>query len=377
MTRHRRGPGLLPRPLALLGALALAAGTAAAVRLLPEGAAPSPEPPPARPPVAGPPVTASPAERPRTAFVAFVDTAREPAFDLPAYSRRTGVRQYALGHLVAGGDGCAPQWSGTLAPVRDGTPAEPGGGPGRYEPEADLVAHGTPLPAPAVSAVAGREGLLDPGRNPVAGRIGRLRALGGDAAPVFGGPAGRELAATCTRPGGLAAAYRRVVGAFGAAAIDFEVRDSADRAAVLRRARAIHAVQRERRLRVGFTLPLSRDGLAGSDVAMLRATRLAGAEVGTVNLLVPIPPGGARLGRTAAAVRAAAGQIARAQGLAGPAEAWPRIALTPVLSGPYDLSERDARTLAGYAARQGLAWLSLRGVSPKPDVSRILWRSPP
>lgn len=204
--------------------------------------------------------------------------------------------------------------------------------------------------------------------------------MGGDAAPVFGGPGGPELAATCTRPGGLAAAYRRVVGAFDAAAVDFEVRDSADRAAVLRRARAIHAVQRERRLRVSFTLPLRRDGLAPGDAAMLRATHEAGAEVATVNLLAPIEPRastGARLGRVAASVRAAAEQIAPAQGLADPGQVWRRIALTPVLADAGDLSERDARVLTDYAARHGLAWLSLRGVTPKPDVSRILWRTPP
>jgi hypothetical protein len=77
----------------------------------------------------------------------------------------------------------------------------------------------------------------------------------------------------------------------------------------------------------------------------------------------------------ATAVRAAGEQIARAQGLAEPGEAWRRIALTPVLAGRDDLSELDARKLAAYAAHHGLAWLSLRGVTPEPDVSRILWRT--
>ncbi|KAB8192189.1 hypothetical protein FH608_026185 [Nonomuraea phyllanthi] len=336
MPRHKREPGTLPRPIAILGALALAGATAMAVRLLPAGAAPAPEPPPVarHTPAASSPVAAEP----EPSFVAFVDTAREPGFDLSKDARRTGVRHYALGHLVAGDDGCAPKWNG---------------------PD--------------------QAGPLDPGKNPVANRISRLRALGGDAAPVFGGPDGRELARTCTRPGGLAAAYRRVVGAFDAAAIGFEVRDSADRAAVLRRARAIHAMQRERRLRVSFTLPLKPYGLTSGDVAMLRATRLAGAEVGTVNLLAELEPRGApegRLRRVAAAVLAARDQIARAQGLEDPQDAWRRIALTPVLASADDLTEVEARTLAAYAARHELAWLSLRGAAPKPDVSRILWRTP-
>ncbi|MBB6547996.1 hypothetical protein [Nonomuraea rubra] len=381
MPRHQREPGLLPRPLAVLGALALAAGTAAAVRLLPADAAPPPRPPVARSPATTPAAPAGPVP---AAFVAFVDTAREPTFDLPAQARRTGVRRYALGHLVAGGDGCSPKWSGLLtsdSPSPAGRPDQDGTSPaGR----ARLVDSEGPSPTGLVDAdgalAAGRTFPLDPGRNPVANRIGRLRAMGGDAAPVFGGPGGKELAATCTRPGGLAAAYRRVVGAFDAAAVDFEVRDSDDRAAVLRRARAIRAVQRERRLRVSFTLPLRRDGLAPGDAAMLRATREAGAEIETVNLLADVEPRGtrgARLGLVAAAVRAAAEQIAPAQGLADPGQVWRRIALTPVLADAGDLTERDARTLTEYATRHGLAWLSLRGVTPKPDVSRILWRTPP
>ncbi|MEV4574340.1 hypothetical protein AB0K16_13875 [Nonomuraea jabiensis] len=336
MPRHKREPGTLPRPLAILAALALTGATGAIVRLLPAGATLAPRPPVVRhTPAASPPVAAEP----QAAFVEFVDTAREPEFDLPKETRRTGVRRYALGHLVAGDDGCAPKWNG----------------PSQSDP-------------------------LDPGQNPVANRIGRLRALGGDAAPVFGGPEGQELADTCTRPGGLAAAYRRVVGAFDADTIDFEVSDSKDEAAVLRRARAIYAMQRERPLQVSFTLPLKPDGLGPGDVAMLRATRQAGAEIGTVNLLADIEPRGApdgRLRRVAEAVLAARDQIAQAQGLDDPEQAWPRIALSPVLAGEGDLNEVDARTLAAYAARHGLAWLSLRGVAPKPDVSRILWQTSP
>ncbi|TDD01380.1 hypothetical protein E1292_26090 [Nonomuraea deserti] len=327
MPRHTREPGLLPRPLAILGALALVAGTGAAIRLLPADGAP---PPAAPPPVARPSPSLSPVvseEPPPTTYVTFVDTAGEPEFDLPALSRRTGVRQYALGHLVAGGEGCVPTWTGSPAP-------------------------GKP--------------------------IGRLRALGGDAVLVFGGPGGRELATTCTRPGALATAYRRIVGTYDAAAVDFEVRDSADKAAVLRRARAIHTLQQERDLRVSFTLPLRPGGLSPADAAMLRTTRRAGADIGTVNLLAALGRSTAhriRLGRVATAVRAARVQIARAQDLDDPREAWERIALTPVLAGGSDLGASDARTLAAYATRHRLAWLSLRGAEPPQGVSRILWRA--
>ncbi|MEO3885661.1 hypothetical protein [Nonomuraea sp. B5E05] len=327
MPRHTREPGLLPRPLAILGALALVAGTGTAIRLLPADGRP---PPAASPPVARPSPSLSPVvseEPPPTTYVTFVDSAREPEFDLPARYHRTGVRRYALAHLVTGGDGCVPTWTGSPAP-------------------------GKP--------------------------IGRLRALGGDAVLVFGGEGERELAATCTRSGALATAYREIVGAYGATAIDFEVRDSADKAAVLRRARAINALQQERDLRVSFTLPLKPGGLSSADAAMLRTTRRAGADIGTVNLLAALGPRTAhrsRLGRVATAVRAARAQVARAQGLDDPGEAWERIALTPVLAGGSDLRASDARTLAAYATRHRLAWLSLRGAEPPQGVSRILWRA--
>jgi chitinase len=428
MPRHKRGPGLLPRPLAILGALALTAATGVAIRLLPAGAAQSP--PPQSPSAArhSPAVSPAVAAASATAFVGFVDTAREPGFDLPAVARRTGVRHYALGHLVATGtDGCTPKWAGPLEPASDstdstdrdagGTDPDEGGGEGTDEPdadgsdpaerdaegtgsqeshtdgidpdtgEADSVepdADGTGTSEPDADETgteepdgpdAGRGDPLDPGENPVANKIGRLRALGGDAVPVFGGPEGEELATTCTRPGGLAAAYRRVVGAFDAAAIDFEISDSENGAAVLRRARAIRAMQRERPLRVSFTLPLKPYGLGAGDVAMLRTTRQAGAEVGTVNLLAAMEPRSGpdgRLRRLSTAILLARDQIAQAQHLPDAAQAWRRIALTPVLTGEGDLSEFEARTLTGYAARHGLAWLSLRGVTPSRQVSRIL-----
>lgn len=331
MSRHKREFGTLPRPLAVLAALALTGATGLAIRMLPAGATPEPRPA-ALPAPSPPPRQAVAAEEPPPSFVGFVDTVRDPGFDLPAESRRTGVTLYALGHLVSGGDdGCVPRWAG----------------------------------APR------------PGGDPVASRLGGLRAAGGDAYPVFGGPAGRELAVACTRPGGLATAYRRAVGEFGATSADFEIRD-ADAAAALRRARAIHALQQELPLRVSFTLRLERDGLDEADLAMLRATRRAGARVDTVNLLAEVEPRGApegRLSRLASAVRAAAGQVAQAHDLPDHGQAWRRIALTPVLGHGGDLDESDAHKLSAYAVRHGLAWLSLRGAAPKPDVSRILWRT--
>lgn len=324
-SRRRRPAGTLPRPLAFLAAGALAVATGAAISLLPARAVLQPQPGAERPPV--PSVTPSPTPAPTpppgpSGFLTFVDTAADPGFDLPADARRTGVRWYLLGHLRAAAGGCAQRWAGRLAF----------------------------------------------GHDPVAAGVGRLRALGGDAGLVFAG----ETAATCTDQRTLAAAYRSAIGAFDARFVHFEPAQQESRETVRRRARVIRTLQAERPLRVGFTLRLRDGGIAARDAELLRITQEAGAAVDTVNVLAGIeppdaPPG--RLGRMAKTVRAAREQIEKAS-----RPARPRLALTLVLSGPQHLNAADARKLAAFATRHRLAWLSLRGADPGPDVARVLHR---
>ncbi|SFK78633.1 hypothetical protein SAMN05216275_13533 [Streptosporangium canum] len=343
--RRTREPGTPPRSLVALASVALVAGTGLAIWVLPAetggwaraGQAPHVRvgPPrlatrPAADQAPGP-APPSPAGVRPSGFVTFVDTVRDPLYNLTRAARRSNVRWFTLGHLTAGQHDCTPGWGG--GQEQDG--------------------------------------------NPVADRLGRLRAAGGDAGLAFGGPVGRELAAACTDLGRLTAAYRRTVGAFGATYIDFEVQDPGDDGAVLRRAGAITALQREaaargRPLTVSFTLPATGTGLAPGDEAMLRSTRQAGAEITAVNLLTPIrraPSGRADLRPVASAVRAAHVQVARSLGVP---TAWHRIALTPVLAGSGDLTASDARKLVAFTTRNGLAWLSTRGAAPTSDVARLL-----
>ncbi|WP_067183537.1 hypothetical protein [Microtetraspora niveoalba] len=367
--RGEREPGTPPRPLVALAAAALVAGTGYAMWLLPARAIPdAPDPAPSTPagaaqggatglgPVAAsaaatapaPAVTAGSAVAWRSSdqvapipvgardggpsgYVVFVDAVRDPGFDLAGAARSTGAGWYTLGHLAAGPDGCTPRWGG----------------------------------------------VVEQGGNPAANGLGPLRALGGDAGIAFGGPSGRELAQTCRDPGLLLAAYRRVIGAFDPAVIDFEVRDSADEAATARRAAAVGQLQREaaaagRPLAVTFTLPASESGLSTADAAMLRSARAAGVEILAVNLLVPFRPGGSGdLHRLAVAARAARAQFAYALGVTG-REAWRRMGLAPVLTSPRDLGGGRARRLADFRARNGLAWVSIRGARPDDDVVRVL-----
>ncbi|GAA3025733.1 hypothetical protein [Streptosporangium longisporum] len=342
-TLRAREPGTPPRSLVVLASVALVAGTGTAIWLLPSGAtgewsargdraAAAPPSGTPRPAASGrrPAVDREAAVSRPSGFVTFVDAARDPRFDLPRAVRTDHVRWFTLGHLTAGQKGCVPTWGG----LRD------------------------------------RDGA------PVADRLGRLRAAGGKAGLAFGGPSGRELASACTDPERLAAAYRRAITAFGAAYIDFELHGPAATATVRRRARAITVLQREaaregRSLAVSFTLPVTGAGLARHDQEMLRATRAAGAEISTVNLLAPVgaPAAGARLRPVASAVRAAHPQVARSLGRA---TAWDRIALTPVLAGHGRLTRLDARRLAAFTSRNRLAWLSTRGVALTPELTRLL-----
>lgn len=347
----------MPRPLVALSATALVAGTGAALWFLPAEARPEWAAPAsvAQPKIIVQPVMVARTPEPRitaeapqpatapepvraggpSGFVTFVDAVHHPRFDLPATARRTGVRWYTIGHLTAGQDGCTPKWGG----------------------------------------------VVDQSRNPVANRIARLRAQGGEAGLAFGGPSGDELSATCDSETRLLAAYRRVVGAFGLTTIDFEVRDSADAAATRRRAAAIVALQRDARengrpLAVSFTLPAAETGISPADRDMVRATREAGAEISTVNLLVPFKPAAdGNVARTMTTAKAAHAQIGWALGATG-RSCWQRMGVTPVLVSAQDLSLDRARRLVDFQAKEDLALLSVRGARPADAVSRLLGTSP-
>ena len=345
--RHTREAGNPPRFLVMLGAVALVTTTGVALWLLPAqmradwGSAPEPTRSlaAAEPPLAGDPVrpSAQPSPAPGRAhtsrpsgYMGFVDAIRNPRFDLSANARRTGILWYTVGHLTAGLDGCTPTWDGTAD--RD-----------------DLVAD----------------------------RIDRLRAHGGDAGLAFGGPYGPELSASCASQTRLAEAYQRMIDAFEPVAIDFELSDPGDAATVERRAVVIATLQHEaqdarRPLGVTFTLPVTEDGLLPAHADMLRATHDAGAEIDTVNLLMRFVPGSRdNLRRLSVAARSAHAQLEEALGVTGRA-GWQRMALTPVLVSPDDLSFSEAERLLAFRSRTGLAWLSVRGARPADDVLRLL-----
>jgi hypothetical protein len=260
-------------------------------------------------------------------FAPYVDATLYPLFSLVPTARSTGVKQFNLAFVVAGGGvGCTPEWGG-------------------------------------VTAI---------GADPVAAQIGALRAIGGDVRISFGGENGSELAQTCTSVSRLEAAYQQVISAYDVNKADFDIEGAAiaDTAANARRDRALAALQaRDKDLQISFTLPVLPSGLTAQGVAVLTGAVKAGVRISAVNVMAMdygdgvAPEPGGKMGRYAIeAVTATDAQVARVLGVSARA-AWSKLAVTALI-GVNDISDEiftvaNARQLTAFAASKHLAWLSM------------------
>jgi len=260
-------------------------------------------------------------------FAPYVDTSLFPPFNLVSTAQATGVKQFNLAFVVAGGSGgCTPEWGG-------------------------------------VTAI---------GADPVASQIAALRATGGDVRISFGGEDGSELAQTCTSLSQLEAAYQDVISAYDVNKIDFDIEGAAvdDTAANALRDQALAALQaRDPGLQVSFTLPVLPSGLPAAEDAVLTGAVQAGVDISAVNVMAmdygdgaaPDPSG--QMGTFAIdAATATDAQVASALGISD-AAAWSKVAVTPMI-GVNDTSDEiftvaNAQQLVAFAASKHLAWLSM------------------
>ncbi|RKT17695.1 chitinase (glycosyl hydrolase family 18) [Streptomyces sp. 1114.5] len=262
-------------------------------------------------------------------FAPYVDTSLYPPYDLVATAKASGVKDFNLAFVVSGG-GCVPKWGG----------------------------------------------VSDLSTDAVAARIGELRAIGGDVRISFGGANGSELALACGSTADLTAAYQKVVDAYGATKLDFDVEGGAiaDAAANTRRAQAVaqlqkNAAARGKALDVSFTLPALPSGLTQEGVDLVAGAKANGVAVGAVNIMAmdfgdgvaPDPQG--RMGKYAiAAATATQAQVKSVLGL-DDAAAWRKVAVTPMI-GVNDVASEvftvaDAQQLADFATAKHLAWLAM------------------
>ena len=278
---------------------------------------PAPTPEPTSTPT--PTSTASPSVS--TGFAPYVDTSLHPAFDLLASAESTGVKNYNLAFVTDGG-GCTPKWGGVT----------------------DLAS------------------------DAVAQQIGALRAKGGDVRVSFGGASGSELATTCSSADALAAAYGKVVDAYGLTKVDFDVEGGAlpNTAANTRRAQAIAKLQSQHPgLDVSYTLPVMPEGLTQDGVDLLANAKSNGVEIDTVNIMA-MDYGPAYSGDMGTyAEQAAAATQAQVKGVLGLSDsaAWNAVAVTPMI-GVNDVASEifkvdDASQLVTFAKAKGLGGLSM------------------
>lgn len=132
--------------------------------------------------------------------------------------------------------------------------------------------------------------------------IARLRKLGGNVIPSFGGYSadtfgkhdhGSEIADSCTSVPQIAAAYEQVVRTLRVTRLDMDVESNAETyaAGINRRDEAIAIAQRWAarhgiRLQVQFTLPVEPNGLGSAGLSVLRNAIADGVQVHSVNIMV-------------------------------------------------------------------------------------------
>ncbi|MEW2368202.1 cellulose binding domain-containing protein [Streptomyces sp. NPDC006656] len=254
-------------------------------------------------------------------FAPYVDTSLYPAYDLLDTSTRTGVKEFHLAFVTAGGD-CTPLWGGVT----------------------DLAS------------------------DKVAAQIGALRARGGDVRVSFGGAAGRELALACASTDQLTAAYEKVIDQYRLTKVDFDIEGAAlpDTAANTRRAQAIARLQKSHPgLDVAFTLPVMPEGLTQPGVALLADARRDGVRIDSVNIMA-MDYGPAYAGNMGQyAVQAATATQAQLKGVLGLSDqaAWKAVAVTPMI-GVNDVASEvfsvsDATRLVEFAKEKGIGRLAM------------------
>ena len=132
--------------------------------------------------------------------------------------------------------------------------------------------------------------------------IARLRKLGGNVIPSFGGYSadtfgahdhGTEIADSCTSVPKIAAVYEQVVRTLRVTRLDMDVESNAETyaAGINRRDEAIAIAQRWAarrgiRLQIQFTLPVEPDGVESAGVSVLRNAIADGVRVSSVNIMV-------------------------------------------------------------------------------------------
>ena len=212
--------------------------------------------------------------------------------------------------------------------------------------------------------------------------IARLRRMGGDVIPSFGGYSadhdGTEIADSCTSVSKIAADYETVIQTLHITRLDMDVEDNSltHTAGIERRSQAIRLAQtwaacHHIRLQVQFTIPVEPSGLDKNDMAVLRSAVAAGVQVHSVNIMVfdyYLSSHEPTLNMAAEAIKAATrthSQLATLYPHASATRLWTKIGMT-MLPGIDDYTparevthQRDAERMLAFARSHRMKFLSL------------------
>jgi Glycosyl hydrolases family 18 len=215
--------------------------------------------------------------------------------------------------------------------------------------------------------------------------IARLRKMGGDVIPSFGGYSadhdGTEIADSCKSVSKIAAGYEAVIRTLHVTRLDMDVEDNSltDKAGIERRSEAIRIAQtwaacHHIRLQIQFTIPIEPSGLDANDTAVLRTAITAGVRVHSVNIMVfdyYLSDNEPKLNMGAEAVQAAVNthrQLGKLYPYVSAARLWATIGMT-MLPGIDDYTParevtylHDARRMLDFAASHRMNFLSIWGI---------------
>ncbi|MER5280577.1 ricin-type beta-trefoil lectin domain protein [Streptomyces sp. NPDC002809] len=197
--------------------------------------------------------------------------------------------------------------------------------------------------------------------------VNTVRGAGGDVIPSFGGWSGNKLESSCSSAGELAAAYQKVINAYGLKAIDIDIEAEAYDSATVQQ-RTVDALKTVRADNPGLKVYVTfGTGQNGPDDSLIRRAASSGLTVDSWTIM-PFNFGGAGRNMGALTVSAAEGLKNTVKSSYGYSDdqAYRHTGISS-MNGITDNSEAvtvaDFRTILGYAQQRHLARLTFWSVN--------------
>jgi hypothetical protein len=192
--------------------------------------------------------------------------------------------------------------------------------------------------------------------------VNTVRANGGDIIPSFGGYSGNKLESSCSSAGELAAAYQKVINAYGLKAIDIDIEADAYSNATVQQ-RTVDALKSVRAANPGLKVYITiGTGQSGPDTSLINRAASSGLSVDAW-VIMPFDFGGAGQNMGNLTVQAAEGlknALKNAYGYSDD-QAYRTMGISS-MNGITDQNEtvtvNDFRTILAYAQQHHLARLT-------------------